>query len=194
VGARIAPPKLRRHGPLRLAVVKREQQRDRDCVSLDGRQRVEVERDELAVGPHTSADAEATLEGDDRRRMLDARAVEVRARLAPQVQDVLEALVGDERRPRAAALEQGVRRDRRPVREAFDLLGSDRRRGRDHRLLLMRRRRHLRDPNVSVRHQHGVRERASDVDSERSPVCKLGIRRAYSGRGRTPEAGQRSCP
>jgi hypothetical protein len=103
--------------------------------------------------------------------MLGARAVEVRAGLAPQVQDVLEALVRDERRSRAAALEQGVRRDRRPVREAADLASSDRRRGLDHRLVLPRRRRHLRDPNVSVRDQHGVREGTSDVDSQHAHPC-----------------------
>ena len=52
--------------------------------------------------------------------MLRARPVEVRPRLPAEMQDVLEALVRDERRPRAAALEQRVRRDRRAVREAID--------------------------------------------------------------------------
>jgi hypothetical protein len=71
VGVRVAPTELRRHGPLRLAVAKREEERDGDRVRLDLGQRVEVERDELAVGADTAPDAEATLERDDRRR--DAR-------------------------------------------------------------------------------------------------------------------------
>ena len=57
--------------------------------------------------------------------MLDARPVEVRARLAAQVEDVLEALVRDERRSRSPPLEEGVRRDRRPVREALDVGSAD---------------------------------------------------------------------
>ena len=171
MGVRVASPELRCDGSLVLAVAEREEQRDGDRVRIDLGQRVEVEWDELAVGADPAPHAEATLERDERRRMLGAGPVQVRAGLAAQVQDVLEALVRDEGRSRAAALEQGVRRDRRPVCEAADRPGSDGLRRRDHRLLLTRRRRHLRDPNVSVRHEHGVRERASDVDSQRAHPC-----------------------
>ena len=52
--------------------------------------------------------------------MRGAEPVEVRAVLAAQVQQVLEARGRDERRPRALALEQRVRRDGRPVREPLD--------------------------------------------------------------------------
>ena len=44
-----------------------------------------------------SANADAALERDERRWVRDARPIEVRSRLASQVQHVLEALVGDER-------------------------------------------------------------------------------------------------
>ena len=81
---------------------------------------LEVERHELAVGAGAPANADAALERHERRRVLGARPVEVRSRLPTEVEDVLEALVRDERRARAAALEQRVRRDRRAVREAVD--------------------------------------------------------------------------
>ena len=51
-----------------------------------------------------------------------AEPVEVRAGLAAQMEEVLEARRRDERRPRALPLEQRVRRDRRPVREALDVV------------------------------------------------------------------------
>ncbi len=100
--------------------------------------------------------------------MLDARPVQVRAGLPAQVEDVLEALVRHERRPRAAPLEQRVRRDRRPVREALDVLGADGGGGRDDRLLLPCARRDLRDPDLAVRDEHRVGERSADVDPERA--------------------------
>ena len=53
--------------------------------------------------------------------MRGAEPVEVGARLAAQLDDVLEALGGDERGARAAALEQRVRRDGGAVRERADV-------------------------------------------------------------------------
>ena len=103
--------------------------------------------------------------------MLGAWAVEVRAGLAAEVQNVLEALVRDERRAGAAALEEGVGGDRRAVREPLDVIGTDRGRGCDDRLLLLRGCRHLRDADLVVVDQNGIRERAADVDSQRAHAC-----------------------
>ena len=60
------------------------------------------------------------VSGAGRRR---AQPVELGAVLAPERDQVGEAVGGDERRPRAAALEQRVGRDRHPVRERADLIG-----------------------------------------------------------------------
>jgi hypothetical protein len=164
----MAPAQLRRHGSLRRAVAKGEEERDGDRVRLDLGQRLEVERYELAAGTCAPANAEAALERDKGRSVLGARAVEVRAGLTAQMQEVLEALVRHERRPGSASLEERVRRNRCPVREAAHLSGAHGRRGGDHRLLLASRGRHLGNADLSVRDEHGVRERAADVDSERA--------------------------
>ena len=107
-------------------------------------QRVEVERLELTRRPDPPAHAVTALERHERLGPVGAGPVQVRTRLAPQVQQVLEAGVRDERRARALAFEQRVRRDRRPVREALDVRGAGRTRGCEHRLLLSRRGQHLR--------------------------------------------------
>ena len=110
--------------------------------------------------------ADAVLERDERRRMRLAGPVEVRPRLPPEVQQVLEPCRGHERRPRAAALEERVRRDRRPVGEAADPLEADRRRCGEHGRLLAPRGRHLRRPYAAVLDEDGVRERPTDVDPQ----------------------------
>ena len=88
------------------------------------------------------------------------------ARLATEMQHVLEAVRGDERSPRALALEQCVRRNRRPVREALDIGGTNRTRSGDDRLLLPSRRRNLRRAQPTVGDEDSVGERAADVDAE----------------------------
>jgi len=98
--------------------------------------------------------------------MVDARPVQVSARLPSQVEEVLEALGPHEGGACAAALEECVRRDRRPVREPVDVQSADSGRGGEHGLLLARSRRHLRRPQRPVRDEDGVRERPSDVDPE----------------------------
>ena len=103
----------------RVAEGEEEADRDRLRVAQVG-QRREVERRQLAFRPDPPAHAERALERHERLRMRGAEPVEVRAVLAPQVEHVLEALGRDERRPRAAPLEQRVRRDRRPVREPLE--------------------------------------------------------------------------
>ena len=165
---RVALPKLGGDRPLGLAVAEREEERDGDRLGIDVGQRVEVEGNELARGPGSSSDADAALERNERGRMLDARAVQVSPRLPSQVEDVLEALVRDERSARAPPLEQGVRGDRRPVREALHAFGTRGLGRRDDGLVLARARRHLRHPYAPVGQEDGVGERPADVDSQRA--------------------------
>jgi HAD superfamily hydrolase (TIGR01509 family) len=117
----------------------------------------------------------APLERDERIRMGLAEAVEVGARLPAQVEEVREAFRADERRSRAASLQQCVRRDGRSVRESLDveLVCADGARRRYDRLLLSPSGRHLRRSHLAVRQQHGVRERAADVDAEDRHVRTL---------------------
>ena len=90
------------------------------------------------------------------------------------MEQVLEALGADERRARALALEERVRGDGRPVREQLDLISADRRRCREHRLLLPGGGRNLGRPKlVLVREQDRIRERAADVDAEDGHLLKL---------------------
>ena len=149
-------------------VPEREEQADRDRVGVDRGQRVQVERRDLPVRPQTPRDAHAALERYERLGVLGARSVEVRTRLPPQMEEVLEAGRRDECRSRAAPFEKRVRRDRRSVREAVDLGRSDRLGGREHGILLPRAGRHLRRGDLAVRNQHRVGEGAADVDSQGS--------------------------
>jgi hypothetical protein len=71
--------------------VAEEEKRDGDRVGIDGRQRVESERLELAVGADPSLHADAALERDEGSWMFRAGPVQVRSRLAAEVEDVLEA-------------------------------------------------------------------------------------------------------
>ncbi len=167
-GPRVPAPELADDGTLGAAVAEREEQRDGYRLRIELGQCVEVERDELTLGACSPTHAHAALERHERRWMLGARTIEVRARLATEVKHVLEALVRHECRARPAALEQRVGRDGRAVGEPLDLLGADCRGGCDHRLLLPRRRRHLRDADLAVVDQNGIREGPAHVDSQRT--------------------------
>ena len=79
---------------------------------------------------------------------------------------MLEAGIGDERRPRAFPLQQRVRRDGGAVREAFDALRAGSPRGGDHRLFLPRRGQDLRRGHASAVQDDRVRERPAYVDAE----------------------------
>ena len=98
--------------------------------------------------------------------MVRAETVEMSPVLPPQVEDVLESLRRHERRPRSAPLEERVRRDRRPVREALELPRPDGGRRGEHGLLLVSRRGHLRRPHLAPLEQDGVGERAPYVDAQ----------------------------
>ena len=110
--------------PLVLGVPVGVQQADRDGLGLGlgdgvdgGAQRVVAELLQRAVGAHPLRGADAALARHERRRVRLAQAVEVGARLAAELDDVLEARGGDEHRARALALQQRVGGDRRPVGE-----------------------------------------------------------------------------
>lgn len=108
-----------------------------------------------------------------------AQPVQAGARLPAQLDNVGEALGGDERRARADALQQRVGRDGHAVREAAHVggLGADplqRRLDRRHHpvLLAPRRRRDLGARDAAVgRDDHGVGEGTADVDSEKHVLC-----------------------
>ena len=119
VDAGMAPPQLRRDRLLVRRIAEREQQADGDRLRVaEVGKRVELERLELALRPEPAAHAVAALERHERLGMLGAEAVEMGARLPAQVEEVLEARVADVRGARAAPLEERVRGDGRPVREA----------------------------------------------------------------------------
>lgn len=168
VRGRIPAPELRSDGTLRSAVAEREEQRDGYGVRLEAGQCVELQRHELAVGSDPSADPDAALEWYERRRVLGARLVEVGTCLAAEVEDVLEAFVRHEGSSSAATLEQRVRRDGRPVREPLDRLGAHCCCRSDHRLVLLRRCRHLRNSDFAVVDQDGIRKGPTDVDAQRA--------------------------
>ena len=114
----------------------REEQADRDRLDLGSRQtrdrllqRARVERDEHPFRPHALAHREAELARDERRGLVRGEVVERGAVLAADLENVAEPLGGDERRTRAAPLQQGVRRHRRPVREHVHGIRRDAGRG-----------------------------------------------------------------
>ena len=149
-------------------VAEGEEEADRHRLGVELREGVEVELLDDSGWARTLVDADAALQGHERLRMAVAEPVQVRARLAAEVQDVLEPGGADERRARALPLEQRVGRDRRPVREAVeeDVAGAHLDGGLHDRVLLRPDGRDLRDPELAVVEQHGVREGASDVDPE----------------------------
>ena len=131
LGQRVAERPLVLAGAGRRAAGRRRRPRARRGDRVDrGAQRVVAERLQRAVGAHPLRGADPPLGRHERRRVRRAQAVEVGARLAAELDDVLEALGGDEHRPGALALEQRVGGDRRAVRERLDLLRRRRRRAR----------------------------------------------------------------
>ncbi len=166
VQRRIAATDLVRDGLLGAGIAEGEQQAHRHRLRVQLGKRRQVERDELALTARPLADSVAALERDERRWVLGARPIEVRPRLAAEVQEVLEALVRHERRARAASLQERVRGDRRAVREAVDPRCTYRPRCSDDRLLLPPRRRDLRDAELAVGHEDRVGEGPADVDAQ----------------------------
>ncbi len=128
-----------------------------------------------ASGAHALGRAEAQLVGDERRRRGVAEPVEVRPRLAPELDDVGEAVGRDQRGARGAPLEQRVGRDGHAVGEALDVRGAGAGALRARRATASStpcacsrgRRRDLGGVDGGVvADEHGVGEGAADVDSE----------------------------
>src|SRR5439155_16397102 len=138
VSIRQPAPTLLDNGALVPWIAVRVQQANRHRFGVDGRQGAEIERLELPLGTHAPADAVRALERNERLGPRLTRAVELRAGLPAQVQEMLEAGGGDERGPRSLALEQRIGRCSRPVCESLDAFGARRPRCCEDRLLLVR--------------------------------------------------------
>ena len=154
-------------------VAEREEEADGDRLCVDLAQGLEVERAKHALRTDALGDSEAALQRHERLGVVLAEPVEVRSGLAAEVEEVLEALGRDEGRARALALEQRVRGDGRPVREALELAGADRAGRGEHGLLLARGGRDLRGRDPALVHEDGVREGAADVDAENAHVANV---------------------
>ena len=171
-GSGQSPSQLLGHGRFVLRVSERKETADGDCLRIDLRYGLEIERTQDAVRPDALVDAEAAVEGHERLRMVVAQPVEMSSRLPPQVEEMLEPGGRDERCLRALALQKRVGRDRRPVREALHVACADGSSGREHRLLLASRCRNLRRRDAAILDQNGVRERAADIDAENAHAAK----------------------
>ena len=168
-----AAPQLLGDLALVARVAEREEEADGDGLGVDLGQRLEVERPQHALRPDPLVDSKAALQRNERLGMVLAEPVQVRPRLPAQVEQVLEPVGRDEGRARALALEQRVRGDGRPVREALE---ARRRRPRG-------RRRAPTPPGAprsatfavviaAVLDEDGVREGAADVDAENAHAAK----------------------
>ncbi len=133
VRGRKTSAKLLRDAPLVLRVPVGVEETDRDRLGVDLPERLELERRHLSLGLHPPAHADAALERDEWLGMGRAQPVEMRAVLPAKVQEMLEPGGADKRCPRTRPLEERVRRDRRPVREAVERgAGPDRTSRREH--------------------------------------------------------------
>ena len=132
-----------------------------------------VERLDHAVGADPLRGLDPGLVVDQRGRLGRAEAIELRAVLAGDVEQVGEPAGRDQRRAGAALLEQRVGADGHPVGEASypvrarpgPLQGRVDRLQHPHRLVLGRRRRLRGVQRAPVEH-HRVGERSADVDSQ----------------------------
>jgi hypothetical protein len=147
--------------------------------------------EDLPARPGPLGDADAPFGRRERRGVRRAQAVELGPGLAPELDEVREALRGQERARRPDALQEGVRGHGHAVGEASDGGGCGAG-GAEHRVhggedaggLVGRGRRRLgRDDPLAV-HEDGVGEGPAHVDPEQHPG------RTLRGRGRRvdPEA------
>ena len=154
-----------------LGVQEREQQAHRDRLDVGLAQRLDrladavvVERLDLAVRAHPLAHGEAQVARHERLRPALGEVVERRAVLARELDQVAEALRGDERGARAAALEQRVGGDRHPVREGRHVGGVDGLEAAHHPLrLVVGRARHLGGHDSPAIQRHQVGEGSSNI-------------------------------
>ena len=132
---------------------------------------LERAQDAVRTGALRGRDAQGRWH--ERGRSGRAQAVEVRAGLAPELDDVGEALGRDEHRARAAALEQRVRRHGHAVGEDLDVAGGGagaREHGPDRRHhalgLVGGSGRRLRRQQPPAGDEHRIGEGPADVDAE----------------------------
>ena len=170
-----AASQLRGELTLVARVTEREEEADGDGLGLDLAQGLEVERAKHPLRTDPLGDSEAALQRHQRLGVVLAEPIEMRSRLPAEVEEVLEPLCRDEGRPRALALEQRVRGDGRPVREALEVAGADRAGRGEHGLLLARGGRHLRGRDPALVDEDGVSEGAADIDAENAHVRKLPV-------------------
>jgi hypothetical protein len=131
VGTWQPPSQLVRDRELVGRVAEREEQADGDRLRVDLWQRPQIQGLDNTVRPDPLSHAVAALERHERRRMVSTESIQMRAVLAAQMQQLLESGGRDKGRPGSLAFEERVRRDRRPVRETFDLSRADGSRGSD---------------------------------------------------------------
>jgi hypothetical protein len=153
-------------------VSEREEQTDRDRLGIELGQRRQVDGREHALGADPLAYSEAALQRNERLGVVVAQPVEVRPRLAAQVQMVLEPFGRHEGRARSGALEESVGGDGRAVRETLDSLRAELERGRDDRILLSGRGRHLDRLDRALVDEYGIGEGPADVDAENGHGCE----------------------
>ena len=131
-----------------------------------------VERQpDLAVHIHALGNGEAQRARHQRPRLLDGEIVLVVAAFVGDIEDVAEALGGDQRRACAPALDHGVGGERRAVHEHLDVakaapgVAQDQAYAVENRLFgpLRRRQQLARQPPPAIL-QHHIRKRAADID------------------------------
>ncbi len=169
-----------RDGTLVLGVRVAVQQRHGDGLGVEGGDGVGdgaggavVQPAQRPVRAHALGRRDAQPVGHQRRRVRRAQAVEVGAGLAPERDEVREALRGDKRGARAAALQQRVGRHGHAVGEDLDIArrGPGALERHSHRLhdaarLVVGRARCLRGDQPPAGGEHGVGEGAADVDAK----------------------------
>jgi hypothetical protein len=162
------------HAALVVGVQEGEQQADGDGLHvrlaqlLDRlAQAVLVERLDLAVRPHALAYGEAEVARHERLGAALREVIEGGAVLARELDQVAEALGGDERRARTAALEQRVGRDRHPVREGLHVGGLDGFEAAHHPLrLILGGARHLRGHHPPAIERDEIGEGSSNIHTD----------------------------
>src|SRR5215475_1125921 len=102
------PPQLLGDRLLVRRVAEREEQAHSDGLDVvtELRERPKLQRSDHPLWPDPLADADTALQRHERFRMRGAEAVQLRAVLPPQMEQMLEARRRHERGPRALPLEQ----------------------------------------------------------------------------------------
>ena len=180
---REAPAQRVTNGELVAGMRGRVQQHDGDRLDVRGGKLLGERRQagggaDRAVRAGALVDREAQLRRRQRRGMGGAQPVEIGAGLAAKLDEVAEALGGDERGARRVPLEQGVGRHGRAVGEGLDLAGRGAGGGEreldrpDHaNRLVVRRAQRLRSVQLAVAGgEDRVGEGPADIDAEQHPA------------------------